>query len=57
MALSTVRIANGKVANEDMVAVLRKLFHTTHTSIDTDLTIPTTQNFGAFGPITLNDYD
>ena len=58
MALSTVdtnQIANGKVKIEEMVAdTATNPFRSNATSIDTDLTIPTTQNFGAFGPITVS---
>ena len=58
MALSTIdtnQVANGKLKNEDMVAdTATNPFRSNATSIDTAITIPTTQNFGAFGPITVN---
>lgn len=58
MALSTVdtnQIANGKVKNEDMVAsTSTNPFRTNATSIDTDLTIASTENAGCFGPITVS---
>ena len=58
MALSTVdtnQIANGKVQNEDMVAsTSTNPFRTNATSIDTDLTIASTENAGCFGPITVS---
>ena len=58
MALSTVdtnQIANGKVKNEDMVAsTSTNPFRSNATSIDTDLTIASTENAGFFGPITVS---
>jgi|TARA_R100000278_G_scaffold80167_1_gene61940 hypothetical protein len=58
MALSTVdtnQIANGKVKNEDMVAsTSTNPFRSNATSIDTDLTIASTENAGCFGPITVS---
>ena len=58
MALSTVdtnQIANGKVKNEDMVAsTSTNPFLSNATSIDTDLTIASTENAGCFGPITVS---
>ena len=58
MALSTVdtnQIANGKVKNEDMVAsTSTNPFRTNATSIDSDLTIASTENAGCFGPITVS---
>ena len=58
MALSTVdtnQIVNGKVKNEDMVAsTSTNPFRSNATSIDTDLTIASTENAGCFGPITVS---
>jgi hypothetical protein len=58
MALSTVdtnQIANGKVKNEDMVAsTSTNPFRSNATSIDSDLTIASTENAGCFGPITVS---
>ena len=58
MALSTVdtnQIDNGKVKNEDMVAsTSTNQFRSNATSIDTDLTIASTENAGCFGPITVS---
>jgi len=58
MALSTIdtnQIANGKVANEDMVAsTTTNPFRTNATSIDTDLTVSSTENAGCFGPLTVD---
>jgi len=58
MALSTVdtnQIANGKVKNEDMVAsTSTNPFRSNATSIDTDLTIASTETAGCFGPITVS---
>tara|TARA_E500000318_G_C3487345_1_gene182902 strand:- start:560 stop:772 length:213 start_codon:yes stop_codon:yes gene_type:complete len=58
MALSTVdtnQIANGKVKNEDMVAsTSTNPFRSNATSIDTNLTIASTENAGCFGPITVS---
>ena len=58
MALSTVdtnQIANGKVKNEDMAAsTSTNPFRSNATSIDTDLTIASTENAGCFGPITVS---
>ena len=58
MALSTVdtnQIDNGKVKNEDMVAsTSTNPFRSNATSIDTDLTIASTENAGCFGPITVS---
>lgn len=58
MALSTVdtnQIANGNLKNEDMVAsTSTNPFRSNATSIDTDLTIASTENAGCFGPITVS---
>ena len=58
MALSTIdtnQIANGKVKNEDMVAsTSTNPFRSNATSIDTNLTIESTENAGCFGPITVS---
>ena len=58
MALSTIdtnQIANGKVKNEDMVAsTSTNPFRSNATSIDTNLTIASTENAGCFGPITVS---
>lgn len=58
MPLSTIdtnQIADGKVANEDMVSdTATNPFRSNATSITSDLTVPTTHNFGAFGPITIS---
>lgn len=58
MALSTIKtnqIGDGSLKNEDMQAdTATNPFRSNATSIDTALTIPTTENYGAFGPITVN---
>lgn len=58
MALSTIdtnQIADGKVANEDMVSsTATNPFRTNHNEIDTNLTIATAENAGCFGPITIS---
>jgi len=58
MALSTVdtnQIGDGKLKNEDMQAsTAANPFRTNATSIDTNLTIASTENAGCFGPITVS---
>jgi len=58
MALSTIdtnQFKNGGIKNEDMLAsTTTNPFRTNATSIDTALTVSSTENAGAFGPITIS---
>ncbi len=58
MALSTIgsnQVADSGLKNEDMLAsTATNPFRTNATSIDTALTVASSENAGAYGPITIS---